>query len=312
MVLSLLLLLAAAGCCGGSTAADAGVPDGACGTTAHVFIEDDDVAVDLTTLPTQSVAIDGRTVEAVPLTSIVSDEIVNAWSYSGMLTADQTRSLYDWQIGSNPPITPEQLAGVWYIPAYGDASFNDVSHAPLGWVPVAPCAVRARRRFVVRRDTESATVHLDDLAAQVESISTSTGDTPAVPLAAILDAAGLLGGDPYGAYDYVLIPPDVPSGVRFPWAHQHVENLYWGTTARKTLSTDTTGDLGGGIYGGVANAGFSKVKGLLTITMVPAPDPAHTATAAGGRQLTDPASCVGCHLENGGVAIPVSCSQCHQ
>jgi hypothetical protein len=209
-------------------------------------------------------------------------------------------------------LVPGALELAWFIPAEGVVVLSDATMAPPGWTPVAPCTVRALRRFVVRRDAASATVHLDDLAALVEPIPTSAGDTPAVPLGAVLDASGLLGQDPYASRDYVLIPPDVPAGVRFPWSHKHVESLFWGIDARKTLSTDTTGDLGSGIYGGVANAGFSKVKALLYIDLVPAPDPAHVATAADGRQLTDPASCVGCHREAGAVAIPVGCSQCHQ
>ena len=318
----LLLTVAGAGCGGGSNSADAGVPDGLCGATAHVVIEGDDVAVDLTALATEPVTIDGRAVQGVALTTIVSDTIVAAWSYGGMLTGDQTRALYDWEValddGPGQVIAPEALAAAaaWYVPADGTVAFSDASLAPAGWVPVAPCTVRALRRFVVRRDASSATVHLDDLAAQVESIPTSTGDAPAVALAAIVDAAGLLGQDPRGSRDYVLIPPDVPEGVKFPWAHKHLESLYWGTTARKTISTDTTGDLDGPggqpIYGGVASAGFSTVKALLYIDMVPDPDPAHVATAAGGRELTDPASCVACHVENGVVRIPVTCSQCHQ
>jgi hypothetical protein len=314
------LAIALAGCGGGSTSAADSGPPATCGAGAHVLVEGDDVVVDLDALPTQAATIDGQPVQAVPFAAIVSDEIVAAWSYDGMLTADETRSLYDWEIAADERpghvLPPELLAAVWFIPAYGVMSFNDVSHAPSGWVPVAPCRIRALRRFVVQDGDTTATVHLDDLAAQVETITTSQGAEEGVALRAIVDASGLLGSDPPGSRDYVLTPPDVPTGVRFPWSHGHVERLYWGLAARKTLSTDTTGDLeapgGGATYGGVANAGFSRVKALLSISLEPAPEPGHVATAAGGRQLTDPATCVGCHLENGGVAIPVTCSQCHQ
>jgi hypothetical protein len=314
-----VVLALAAGCGGGPVAADSG-PPATCAAGAHVLIESDDVAVDLDALATQPVTVAGVEVLAVPLTSVVSDEIVAAWSYNGMLSGDETRALYDWEIaagdGPGQVIPSESLPSAWFVPADGAVAFSDAAFAPDGWAPVAPCHVRALRRFIVRGVGTTATVYLDDLAAQVETITTSAGAEEAVSIRAIVDASGMLGQDPPGSRDYMLVPPDVPAGVRFPWAHNHVERLYWGTAARKTLSTDTTGDLdapgGGPIYGGVANAGFSRVKALLYISLMPAPDPAHVATAAGGRQLTDPASCVGCHLENGSVPIPVTCSQCHQ
>ena len=323
--MAFVLAVAMPGCAGGGGRAGdaAGADDHApptCGPAISVWIQGDVHAIAFDALPTRAVTVQGRDVLAVALTDVVSDAFVAPYSFDGMLTGDQVRSLYDYELapaeGAGPVVPPETLSVAWYVPADRTVVFADAKSAPAGGVPAGLCDVRAHRRFVVRRDPAGATVHLEDLAAKAVDIVTPYGTEPGVPLTAIVDAAGVMPPDPATAFDYVLVPPDRPAGVRFPFGHKHFENMYWTEGGRRTRSTDSTGDLlgpdGTPKYGGVASAGWSTVKALLYIDLVARPDPAHEVSAPGVGVYTDPASCMGCHVEEGNLIVPVNCAQCHK
>ena len=294
--------------------------EGSCDEGLNVWIQTDVYHLSFDGLQTQPKVLAEQMFDAVPMTDILSDAILGRYSFDGFLVPDDVRALYDFELapvnGDSAQIDSELLESAWYVPATGDVYFD--LPAPFPAAPLvsdALCHVRALRRFLVARDGTEQTVYLRDLATQTETIDTPDGEGDAVSLTAIVEEAGVLAGDAAGGFDYQLIPSDYPGGVRFPWGHGHLSRLYWWDEGLKTVSTDTAGDLlddvGTASFGGVADSGWSSVKALLRIELLPSPDPENAAIARGGLELTDPASCNGCHAKRGDVIIPVSCDQCH-
>lgn len=294
--------------------------EGPCETGVNVWIQGRVFHVPFDELVPRPLTIDGSEVAAVPLGEVVSDAIAGLFSFDGFLTPAHVRALYDYELapatGEGPLVTAEALLAGAYVPATRAVGFTAPALAPAGGVPEGLCHVRAERRFVVRRDGADTTIYLADLAAEQVPTPILDGTVDALPVGAIVTAAGVLtAGETLSSFDYNLAAVDYPMGVRFPWGHAHLSALRWWDAAGKTVSTDVTGDLedadGVARYGGVSQSGWSSVKALLVVELLPNPDPAATVTAPGVGSLTDPATCVGCHTKRGTVQIPVSCTQCH-
>lgn len=312
---------------GGGGESDAGlsadvpadVPAVVCTREVEVRVNGEVHPVDIATLATQTVVIGGGEVQAIPLAGMIADDLLAPWSFDGKLSPDRVRMLFDYEVapaeGSGAFLAPEVLARAWYVPDSGGIAFADAEPGPVDGLPACLRTVSLHRRFVVRREAASATVHLPDVASAAVTIETPAGPESAPPLSAFVETSGILGTDPFDAFDFVLIPPDRPDGVRFPYGHNHFESMHWSEAGQRTRSTDTTGDLeapdGTKKYGGVASEGWSTVKALLYIDLVPRPDPAATVSVPGLGAYTDPASCLGCHVTGKNLVVPVSCSQCH-
>ncbi len=293
---------------------------GSCAEGYNVTIEGETYHVALDALTEKPLDIGGETVGAVPLGDIVSDAILGLFAYDGFLSADQVRVLYDYELAAEDGaaalvLTPEWLATAASVPGDRSLVFTAAAVDPPETPLSGLCHIRALRRFVVSNGADAVVLHATDLDERRVSIETFEGPTVALPLGEIVAASGLVTGlDALAGHDLRLIPSDLPEGVLFPWGHGHAESLYWRADVRKTVSSDTQGDLldaaGEASFGGVAKLGWTAMKALREIGLSPAPDPEHTRVV-GDLTLTDPDSCTGCHVKHGELRIPVRCEQCH-
>jgi hypothetical protein len=310
--------------CGSETTVETAIRpgEGPCDQGLNLTIEGQQWFLPLSVLPHAP-----NVSQAIALAELLPASVLQPYSFSGKFTTDQLRKLYDLRLTGSATVTLSPEATVGSLLLLERRAVSPVSGTDVQQV----CKVEALRRMLVTRGMSSKPVHIVDLPTQ--PYTEKGAQVSAVSLQDIVDASGLLGSDRRTQLDYRLVAideTDRASAVRFPWSHGHGEKLVWVPSAAATRSLDTTGDLKGpagtAIYTGVAGAGWSKVKHLLEVIVAgagwskvkhlleviveAAPDPVHTVQSAKG-SLTDPASCVGCHLEAGKVDIPVTCTQCH-
>jgi hypothetical protein len=332
-VLILLLSLAGCGGGGGSSPVDGAAPDGPdaalitkiqegegpCAQGINLSLAGKTYFLPLSVLPRSSVVVDGEKREAIALAELLPASLLEPQSFSGKFSTATLRLLFDLRLSGGGDGGGALTVGADSIAAAGllvdDRSIRLSGKPSSG--PSGVCRVEALRRILVTRGMTTKTVHVEELSKVIYTEKGTKLD--AFTFDAILEASGLVKKDESNAdFDYRVVAVDFmkerESAIRFPWGHWHLEALRFVPAIYRTRSVDTTGTLrdgaGKAVYLGVSGAGWSSVKHPLEVILEDAPDPSHAVFWSGYR-LTDPASCEGCHVENGSILIPVPCRQCH-
>ncbi len=299
---------------------------GPCAEGFNLKVEGEQFFLPMAEMTPELVTLDGAEVEALPVAALLPDAVLERYGFDGSFSPAQQRVLYDLRLGPEDGpgevLTAEQAANAWL--GVDDRSVAYGADLPVGPEVAGVCQVEALRRMrLVRRgegdEVQTVTLRLEDLPSH--EITTPHGEQmPAYDFRDMVLASGLLAqGEGPSDFDYSMLASDLLDrpewAVRFPWGHGHLEKLRYVPPLLRTLSLDSEADLqdegGTTPYGGLqGHGGWSSIKVLYEIELLPSPDPDHTVDGPDG-PYTDPASCSGCHVKRETVEIPVRCEQCH-
>jgi hypothetical protein len=245
-----------------------------------------------------------------PLADFVPDSIISFYRMSGSFSYDQIRMLYDYRLipyGDGDecfPVTWDEIN-----PESDPPMVSLSSEAPFANVTgLAGCGqiddlftIEMVRKVIVDDGVEEQVFYWEDPALPKVEIE----GEEVVFLDNLLDFAGISEAEKF-ENDYNLIASDGFT-TYFPYAHHHLENMYFRPLGNATFVTDENPAMPeyGGRY---------SVKALLKIELRPIPQEAPSLFVEGLGWLSDPesaATCNGCHVKRGEVVMPVNCAECH-
>jgi hypothetical protein len=266
--------------------------------------------IDETSYPVNFADLPNPELTERPLADFVPDSIISFYRMSGSFSYDQIRMLYDYRLipyGDGDecfPVTWDEIN-----PESDPPMVSLSSEAPFANVTgLAGCGqiddlftIEMVRKVIVDDGVEEQVFYWEDPALPKVEIE----GEEVVFLDNLLDFAGISEAEKF-ENDYNLIASDGFT-TYFPYAHHHLENMYFRPLGNATFVTDENPAMPeyGGRY---------SVKALLKIELRPIPQEAPSLFVEGLGWLSDPesaATCNGCHVKRGEVVMPVNCAECH-